>query len=127
MGPFGPSLSTTAISTSYSDVAFWGDMRLHKKENTSPIFWGEAFRNCIKLLPESSLHLQSLLKTTYLYVDITRAIMGSFSSWREIQGATYQCGQGSKCFSMNHTGPTYMTCLSRSYACKVFGTRVMLN
>ena len=36
----------------YRDVAFWGEVRLQKKGDTSPIFLGEAFRNYIRLLPK---------------------------------------------------------------------------
>ena len=38
----------------YGKGAFSGDKRLHKKEDTSPDFRGEAFRNYISLLPKPS-------------------------------------------------------------------------
>ena len=38
----------------YRDGAFWGEVRLQKKGDTSPNFWGEAFRNYIRLLPKPS-------------------------------------------------------------------------
>ena len=46
--------TVTTITTYYRDFAFWADMRLQKKGDTSPIFWGvgRAFRNYIRLLPE---------------------------------------------------------------------------
>ena len=45
---------STTITSYYRDVTFWSDMRLQKKEDTSPIFLGKPFRNYIRLLPKPS-------------------------------------------------------------------------
>ena len=44
----------STITMYYDDAAFWGDMRLQKKGDTSQICRGEVFLSYLRLLPNPS-------------------------------------------------------------------------